>query len=1026
MSRLGITTLGSIGVAVDGAPVEIRSTKAMALLVYLAETDRPHHRSVLAGLLWPDHSESAARNNLRQSLTALRKAIGEHITTSGDRVLLAGEVTIDTRPMSAEAYRGPFLDGFAVGESDLFEEWATRTRAAHEVVARTLLLQTAESSLAEGRLVDGLIAGHRVLEMEPWNEHAHRLIMRLLAADGRRHEAIEQYDRCAAALWDNLGVQPEPATDALVAELDRPDQPSATTRPIETPATPLFGRSDEIERVSAMLESGSRRVVTLVGPGGIGKTRLALAVAAAVSEHFTDGVVVAALEGVDDPARVRDAVAAAAGITLGNDDPAELAARLAGRRQLIVIDNAEQVADAVADLVHGLIQMTVTVTVLVTSRVVLNLSAEHVEWLEGLDATPTGDGGTCAAVQLFIDRARRVTRSIEPDPTIGAICARLGGYPLAIELAAGSIGHSSPEEILASLEESTDVLTTDLRDVAERHRSVRGLLEDTFAALPDELGGLLDRLSVFRGGFDRPAAVAVTGADARSLQQLAVRSLLVLSGGDRYEIHELIRQHAAARLDPATAGAVREAHARHHLAVLVDIAPGFYGSASQQTIARILPDIDNISAAWTHAIATCDEALIRRSARAMYRLAVVSGRQGEIVDMLERASDALDGTGRAELLGYVVALTWSRRPVEETEARYARAMAAVGSTADDRRAHAVLAIDMGQMRAELRGETEAARSFFAEARALLTDVDDPDLAAYLGLSVAKNEITAGSFEEAAELLMASLRHYEESGNVAGAADVHSRMAMVYAEQYRVGPALAADLETLRLYTALGNRPRMADSDLNSGASYVLCGAWDQAEHHTNAAIAYYRQTGDTMIMPYVFCQLAEIHAGRGDLAEAERWFTEGVTGIRELDHSLGLRLKLPEWGRFLTTTDRCQQALVVLDEAAAVWEAIGGRHFQLTVRAITARALAGLGRNTEAAALAGEIWKEILDRGATGLPFPIESMVDCAIALTPADARYAAIIDLAHHVINDVVGEITDPRLQASFLDLADVRFVLA
>ncbi|MGF1665382.1 MAG: hypothetical protein ACFCVC_03820 [Acidimicrobiia bacterium] len=110
VSRLDIHTLGSLMVALDGIPVDIRSSKALALLVYLAETDRPHHRSALAGLLWPDHPESAARNNLRQALTALRKAIGEHITTSGDRVHLAGEVAIDTRPITAEGYRGPFLE----------------------------------------------------------------------------------------------------------------------------------------------------------------------------------------------------------------------------------------------------------------------------------------------------------------------------------------------------------------------------------------------------------------------------------------------------------------------------------------------------------------------------------------------------------------------------------------------------------------------------------------------------------------------------------------------------------------------------------------------------------------------------------------------------------------------------------------------------------------------------------------------------------------------------------------------------
>jgi len=248
--------------------------------------------------------------------------------------------------------------------------------------------------------------------------------------------------------------------------------------------------------------------------------------------------------------------------------------------------------------------------------------------------------------------------------------------------------------------------------------------------------------------------------------------------------------------------------------------------------------------------------------------------------------------------------------------------------------------------------------------------------------------------------------------------------MVYAEQYRVGPALDADLEALRFYTAVGNRTRAAASELNVGASFALCGAWDRAEQHTLASLLQHAALDDHGLDPYTWCQLAEIHAGRGQSADAERLFTQGFETIRELGDEAGLRIKLPEWGRFLTDAGRHQQALLVLREAIDVRTPIGAEHHLLTVRAILARALAGLGDTSDAVALVGQVWEGIERRQARGLPFPLESIGDCASVLTATDPRFEGMMELGRRVARDVVSELTDPDLRATFLDLADVRFV--
>lgn len=261
-------------------------------------------------------------------------------------------------------------------------------------------------------------------------------------------------------------------------------------------------------------------------------------------------------------------------------------------------------------------------------------------------------------------------------------------------------------------------------------------------------------------------------------------------------------------------------------------------------------------------------------------------------------------------------------------------------------------------------------------------------------------------------------------DVPGAAEAQSRLAMVYAEQYRVGPALTADLEALRLYAAVGNRTRAGVSELNVGASFVLCGAWDKAEQHTLAGLSQFAELDDHGLDPYTWCQLAEIYAGRGQLADAERLFTKGFETIRKVGDETGLRLKLPEWGRFLTDTGRHEQALLVLREAIDVWTPIGAEHFVLTVRAIIARAIAGLGDTRDAAELAGQVREGIERCEARGLPYPIESIADCARVLTATDPRFEGMMELGQLVARHVVSELTDPELRATFLDLADVRFI--
>jgi predicted ATPase len=1034
--KLSIRTLGEVSLWRDGERItELRSTKAVALLVYLAETGHLHRRSALAGLLWTDRDEAAARNNLRQTLTALRKVVPDHLLVDGDQVGISGDYTIDTRPIEADGYRGDFLAGLAVLDAQLFEEWVQRVRSAHAMVAASVFETAATQALHEGDIATGLAAAHRILDLEPWNEVGHRLVMRLLAADDRIPEAVEQYDRCAGILRDELGVEPSAETQTLLTTIEAnasagETMPHATTLPV--PATLLFGRESELDGLTEALSDGHTRLISIVGPGGIGKTRLAAAVADRVRDLWGTDVTVVSLEGTTDPDRVPHELAAACEMILVTDrDPlAQIAARLAGREMLIVIDNAEQVAEAVGDAASALLSACPHIRMLVTSRVVLNVASEHVFLLDGLAVDCAYPDSTSPAVELFVDRARRVLRSFEPDATTAEICHMVGGMPLAIELAARLVAGHRPTEIRGALQESIEVLATDLRDVPDRQRSMASVLEQSWARLRPADRRLMARLSVCRGGFDRAAAVAVAGASPAALQRLVGRTLLSRRADGRFEIHELIRQFAAGKLSKRTGDreeALRD-HARHFLSVLVDAETALSGANAREATERLIADIDNIDAAWLHTVALGDHRWLVRAGGGLYRLCQSAGRMAAGVDLFEWAADAADPVLAARASAYQLALAWHETPIEICEQRYQRGIARVpGDTAEERRARVMLASGFGQALAEQSGDIDRSRKIFVDALHLVEDLDDPDLEAFVRVAAAKTETTSGHFDTALALLDPAAERFRQTGNMAGAAETASRMAMAYAEQYRVGPALRWDIEALEAFDALGNHSRAAHSAGNVGASYVLVGDWIRAESYTLQALAMAHELGDSVQLPYLECQLAEVKAGAGDRAAARELFVSGIAGIRHSGFSLGLRLKLPEWGRFLVEDEKYVQAQAVLDEGRNVWASIGGEHFLTTVEAIIARARLGQGHADEAAKTARRVWRDIKQVEAAGLPYPIESMVDCLYVFDAiAEKRLAAdVVELAGVTIRRVLSEIADPHLRETFLNLPDCLVVL-
>jgi DNA-binding SARP family transcriptional activator/predicted ATPase len=601
MAELTINLLGEPQVTLAASPLTNFSTaKTAALLYYLAATASegpPPSREKLAGLLWGERGETQARKSLTKALSTLNKMIGPYLSIDRQGATLNRESDYKVDVLTFEAltaanelpdveasaaavtlYRGDFLEGFSVKEAPAFEEWVLLQRERlREKLLHTLDLLV-EDALQRAEYATGAQYATRLLTLDPWREPAHRQMMMLLARSGERAAALAHFERSRQLLADEMGIEPVAETVALYEQLKATAAPPPHNLPLPT----LFvGREVELAQVVSRLNNSECRLLTLVGPGGVGKTRLAIEGA----RHFLlpernlggagfadciytvnmaalnpEGVVMQAGNEHSPPCQ-RFAVAIADALRFSllgpNHVVDQLLAQLRHKTMLLILDNYEPLSK-VDPFTMDILQSAPGIKLLVTSRERLNLREEWVMEIGGLQSA--------GAVELFVHQAERVRSGFALTPseekTIARICRLVEGFPLALELAAGWLRVLSCGEIVQEIEKSLDFLHSSKSDVPERHRSMRAVFARSWQRLSPQEQVAFRQLSVFRGGFQRAAAERVAAATLPILSGLVDKSLLRLahsahsnghipSGGGRYEIHELLRQFAAEELAQA-------------------------------------------------------------------------------------------------------------------------------------------------------------------------------------------------------------------------------------------------------------------------------------------------------------------------------------------------------------------------------------------------------------------------------------------------------------------------------------------
>lgn len=624
-------------------------------------TAQPSSREALATLLWPEHDSGRARANLRRTLYHLNQAIGEHaLIATGDTIArnMDAELWMDVEIFQRSTagcldeinqeincldkleaalalYRDDFLAGFTLPDSPGFDDWQFFEREALRRALSRVLITLATIYQEQNKWDEAIGVTRRWVSLDPLHEAAHRHLMQLYALAGEQSAALRQYDECVRILDEELGLSPEAETTVLFeaiqtrrfapatvdaappAPLPAAAQHESNSHVLPLQATPFIGREHELALLADYLTDPQMCLISIVGPGGIGKTRLALAAADQITSGFTDGIRFIPLASVVGIEHFFAAVAQGIGYRFhGSGEPEQqLLNYLSSKHMLLLLDNFEHMLDC-ATFVAQILQVAPNVKMLVTSRERLNLSAETVINLGGLsyfDWTPAAMSGETdiaayESVRLFLHRAKMLQPDLQLQATdyahVARICHLVQGMPLALNLAAGWVDLLSLEEIADEIAKSFDFLESDERDLPDRQRSVRATFAYSWERLSSQEQRVLSKLSIFRGGFTRQAALAAAEADLNTLRGLNNKSFLALNQTGRYGIHELLRQYAEAQLarDQQAVAQTADAHSHYFANFLHDRLDSVQRYNDLTPLLEIRTELSNIRVAWRWAV----------------------------------------------------------------------------------------------------------------------------------------------------------------------------------------------------------------------------------------------------------------------------------------------------------------------------------------------------------------------------------------------------------------------------------------
>lgn len=859
-------------------------------------------------MLWPEHEGHLAATNLRKALHRLQAAPwAAGLEAQGQALRFA--VSTDVQEFEAalaagrlEAalalYAGELLQGFDDPANDTWTERLRFERERLQAAWRGAALEWLARPEAEVDAAAAEALAARLVAADPLDEAAVAAQMRALARGGQVAGARLAYQAYAERLQQELGIAPGLALHALHETLGvRPAAGEPTIEPTAEAATPsaqrdaasrprpgasapepdpaFIGRAAELQRIGELLAQDDCAVLCLIGPGGVGKTRLAQRAMHMLAPRFADGAAFVTLEDVAHASQLGTTLASALGLSLGGRDDAleEVRLALAGRRMLLVLDNLETLAGEAAWL-DALVREAPGLKVLATSRVRPVARQVWTLPVEGLPCPEAEDEDRLEAfdaARLFVRAAQRVEPALLPAAEAAAIveiCRLVEGMPLALELAASFTRVLSCEAIAAELREGTELLTAADPSRPPRQASLEAVFEQSWRHLAEAERAGLARLALFRGGFTAAAARRIAGASLPVLAALADKSLL-RKDGPRCHLHPLVQQLALQRLGDGPAHErTADAHAQHFLRQLAE-ARGALVAGRREAMRETETEFENIRAAWRHA-ALRGAPELRPATTALLAFCDHRGRWTEGLGLLD---EALAGPAAGADVRLAAALGAAAAHLEHRLDRYAEAEARArrwldparrgGDAAAEIQCTKVLAatgLRLGRL-AEARGWYQRTLKRARETADALTIAGTLD-----NLSLLERNL--GHLDAALELSRQALAQHRELADVAGEALCLNNQGVLFTLREELDAAREALLAGRQLCEQHGLTTTRAMIEVNLADLAGKAGDIDALVRHAQAALELSRAC-DQRATETVAHQLLMLAARRrGDLAAA--------------------------------------------------------------------------------------------------------------------------------------------------------------
>ena len=914
MPRLTLHLFGPPRLELDGQPVVTDRRKALALLVYLSINDLDYTREALATLLWPDQDTSHVLAYLRRTLWEISQAFGpDWVRTERDivglypdarsqmwidvsrfRTLVAQSRARDSQqdivPLLEEAvelYRADFLAGFNLKDASLYEEWVS---AQAEMLKRDyfLSLDALTQALARrGELDKAIEIASTWAACDSLNEAAHGRLMELYIRNGQGSAGIRQYQECARILMRELGIEPSSEIKTLFEKLKKEvgQKIAATgsnvrnisarqTLPESTHSTSFFGRRNELGELEKMLLDAQARLISILGPGGVGKTRLALEAGRIHSPVFADGACFVSLAAVSRPEYVVSSIADALGARFSASEPRshldQLAEFLARRHLLLILDNLEHLqvgARAVPNLIETLLKTAPRLKMMVTSHERLNLEQEWVLNVGGMPVPPTDahDWEQYGAVQLFIQNARKAAGTLrlgEADQrAIIRICQLVGGLPLGLELAAAWARMLSCEEIAGEIEHGLDFLKTPLKNVVKRHQSLRATFEYSWNFLSEPEQQALMRLAIFRGGFKREMAQSVADAPLSTLTELGDKSFIQRDEAGRFDMHQALKPFVHEKLShhPAQQAETIGRHSAYFAAFTDERRLALRGHGQRAALDDLTIELDNVLSGWGWAISQGSENDVQTYFEGLFRY----------FDLRNRFHD-----GESLFRG----------AVEQWQARFGSENVVFGLLLACHAWFCNRLSRIAQAHQLLLRSLELLRRLGARPQLMFAN----SLALYVVPMI-------DNMAEIERIAQESLAYYQEQNDRWGMAQVLPFFHRVKTPQ-GLQDAIRLHNQTLEIYRETGDSAGLAATLTSLGELLHYAGDYENARRCHQSALEIARELNDRRAIAANLDYLGFINRQMGDFGLSRRQHQESLEISRELDNQLGIAGSLDNLG----------------------------------------------------------------------------------------------------------------------------------